>query len=616
MTKDTSLIQEMKYNKVTLSFPEKNEVPFLKQYFSDSLLQFRISFVLVTFLYAFFGLLDPVIVPDFATEIQIIRFYFVVPVLSVVFICSFFSFFERFWQDLLFVSFLVAGAGICIMITLVPENYTYYAGLMLIFSAGYFFIKLRFFFAALAGWITFVVYNVGAIFFSDASNTLILSNDFFYASANLIGMFAAYNIEYYARRDFYLNQQLDEQIAEVDHLNVNLEKIIEVRTKELVLAKDKAEQSDKLKSAFLASMSHEVRTPLNSISGFAELLPTADDDDERIEYVDLIMSNVKDLTALIDDIMDISKIEAGLLELAESEFSLNELMNEIIKSFDTNEFVKTKSLKLIAKNSLSEGNSLIISDKKRLRQILMNLVGNACKFTNEGYIEIGYQLYLNEVYFYVKDTGPGIELDKQKNIFDRFMQSTLTHSPEQQGSGLGLAISKSLVKLFKGEIWVESEIGEGSVFYFNLQFKKGNNSTLTFVKNNNENMEYNWKNKVILVAEDVSNNFLLVKKSLRKTEAELIWAKNGQEAVDEFRKNPNIDLVLMDIRMPIMNGLEATRQIKEINPSIPIIAQTAYAMDGDRERSLSAGCDEYISKPINLKEFIELIAKFLEKQTG
>ncbi len=616
MTKDTSLIQEMKYNKVTLSFPEKNEVPFLKQYFSDSLLQFRISFVLVTFLYAFFGLLDPVIVPDFATEIQIIRFYFVVPVLSVVFICSFFSFFERFWQDLLFVSFLVAGAGICIMITLVPENYTYYAGLMLIFSAGYFFIKLRFFFAALAGWITFVVYNVGAIFFSDASNTLILSNDFFYASANLIGMFAAYNIEYYARRDFYLNQQLDEQIAEVDHLNVNLEKIIEVRTKELVLAKDKAEQSDKLKSAFLASMSHEVRTPLNSISGFAELLPTADDDDERIEYVDLIMSNVKDLTALIDDIMDISKIEAGLLELAESEFSLNELMNEIIKSFDTNEFVKTKSLKLIAKNSLSEGNSLIISDKKRLRQILMNLVGNACKFTNEGYIEIGYQLYLNEVYFYVKDTGPGIELDKQKNIFDRFMQSTLTHSPEQQGSGLGLAISKSLVKLFKGEIWVESEIGEGSVFYFNLQFKKGNNSTLTFVKNNNEDMEYNWKNKVILVAEDVSNNFLLVKKSLRKTEAELIWAKNGQEAVDEFRKNPNIDLVLMDIRMPIMNGLEATRQIKEINPSIPIIAQTAYAMDGDRERSLSAGCDEYISKPINLKEFIELIAKFLEKQTG
>jgi hypothetical protein len=195
MTNDTSLIQEMKYNKFTLSFPVKNEVPFLKQYFSDSLLQFRISFVLVTFLYAFFGLLDQVIVPDYAHEIRIIRFYFVVPVLSIVFISSFFDFFERIWQQLLFVSFLVAGTGICYMTTRVPQNYTYYAGLMLIFSAGYFFIKLRFFMAAIAGWITFAVYNVGAIFFSDASNSLILSNDFFYASTNLIGMFAAYNIE-------------------------------------------------------------------------------------------------------------------------------------------------------------------------------------------------------------------------------------------------------------------------------------------------------------------------------------------------------------------------------------------------------------------------------------
>ena len=470
--------------------------------------------------------------------------------------------------------------------------------------------------AAVAGWITFAVYNVGAIFFSDASNSLILSNDFFYASTNLIGMFAAYNIEYYARRDFYLNQQLDNQIAEVDNLNLNLEKIIEDRTSELVIAKNKAEQSDRLKSAFLGSMSHEVRTPLNSINGFAQLLPDCTDEEELVEYGALIQSNVDQLLTLIDAIMDISKIEAGVIKLAETEFALNDLMNDVYKFFLNDDQTKTKKLEIVVKNTLKNSDSLIISDNKRLKQILIQLVGNACKYTDQGKIEFGYRLHLNELNFFVKDTGPGIELEDQKDIFDRFMQSTLNDTPDKEGVGLGLCLSKSLVKLFKGVIWVESEIGEGSVFYFNLPFKKGNNSTLTFAKNNIENMEYNWKNKVILVAEDVSNNFLLVKKSLRKTEAELIWAKNGQEAVDEFRKNTNIDLVLMDIRMPIMNGLEATRQIKELNPATPIIAQTAYAMDGDRERSLSAGCDEYISKPINLKEFIELIAKFLEKQTS
>jgi len=612
MAGNTSLLQEMKLNRITLSFPEKNEKLFLQKYFSDSLLQFRISFVLVTFLYAIFGFLDTVIVPDYVKIFYAIRFYIVVPFLVLVFVLSFFPFFKQIWQYLLFISFLVAGGGICVMTTLVPENFTYYLGLMLIFSAGYFFIKLRFFAAALAGLITLVFYNVGAIFYSVANSSIILSNDFFYASINLIGMAAAYHIEYYARRDFYLNQQLDEQYDEVEYLNLNLEKAVEKRTIELVEAKNKAEQSDKLKSAFLASMSHEIRTPMNAIIGFSQILEDAEDDEERTECIELIKSNGNHLLALIDDIMDISKIEAGVFELHESEFSLNELMNEIYKVLEINENVKSKGLKIFVKNALSGSDSIIVADQKRLKQILINLAGNAAKFTDKGFIEMGYRLHINELYFYVKDTGRGIELDKQAFIFERFMQVIENHEPEHEGSGLGLAISKSLIKLFNGDLWVESEIGKGSIFYFNLPFIKGSASTLTFEKTNSEIMEYNWKNKVIVIAEDVATNYLLVKKSLRKTEVELIWAKNGQEAVDECKNNA-VDLVLMDIRMPIMNGLEATRQIKQLFPDLPIIAQTAYAMDGDRERSLQAGCDDYIAKPINLKEFIELIAKFIEK---
>lgn len=612
MAGNTSLLQEMKLNRITLSFPEKNEKLFLQKYFSDSLLQFRISFVLVTFLYAIFGFLDTVIVPDYVKIFYAIRFYIVVPFLVLVFVLSFFPFFKQIWQYLLFISFLVGGGGICVMTTLVPENFTYYLGLMLIFSAGYFFIKLRFFAAALAGLITLVFYNVGAIFYSVANSSIILSNDFFYASINLIGMAAAYHIEYYARRDFYLNQQLDEQYDEVEYLNLNLEKAVEKRTIELVEAKNKAEQSDKLKSAFLASMSHEIRTPMNAIIGFSQILEDAEDDEERTECIELIKSNGNHLLALIDDIMDISKIEAGVFELHESEFSLNELMNEIYKVLEINENVKSKGLKIFVKNALSGSDSIIVADQKRLKQILINLAGNAAKFTDKGFIEMGYRLHINELYFYVKDTGRGIELDKQAFIFERFMQVIENHEPEHEGSGLGLAISKSLIKLFNGDLWVESEIGKGSIFYFNLPFIKGSASTLTFEKTNSEIMEYNWKNKVIVIAEDVATNYLLVKKSLRKTEVELIWAKNGQEAVDECKNNA-VDLVLMDIRMPIMNGLEATRQIKQLYPDLPIIAQTAYAMDGDRERSLQAGCDDYIAKPINLKEFIELIAKFIEK---
>ena len=608
-----SIIKGMVFNKVTLSFPEKEEKLFLRKYFSDSLVQFRIAFTLVAGLYAAFGYLDSRMVPEYEYLFHVIRYYIVVPLLLFVLAVSFLDFFRKVWQILLFISFIVAGAGISIMNTLIPENYAYYAGMMLIFSSGYFFIKLRFFLSSIAGWTTLLFFNIGAIWYADASTMIIISNNFFFVSANLIGMFAAYNIEYYARRDFFLNQKIDLQKDAVEEINRNLEIIVEERTKELVEAKNKAEQSDRLKSAFLANMSHEIRTPMNAIIGFANFLTEAEDDEERNECCQLIIENGNHLLSLINDIIDISKIEAGMLELSKSEFVLNDLIQEVLRIFQNDQNVKIKDLKISCNNGLDSTDSIIYSDRKRLKQILINLINNACKFTDQGYVEFGYNLHSELLIFYVKDTGRGIELEKQKFIFERFMQGALDNTPDHDGSGLGLAISKSFVKLFGGEIWFESEKGIGSVFYFTLQFDRGIGSTYNQDKIKFEIMDDKWKDKVILIAEDVATNYILLQKFLRKTGATLIWAKNGQEAVDECRTNNHIDLVLMDIRMPILNGIDATKQIKAINIDLPVIAQTAYAMDGDGERSRQAGCDDYISKPIILSEFMAMIEKYLGK---
>jgi len=263
-------IQGMVYNKITLSFSEKDEELFQKTYYSNSIFQFRVAFLLLAFLYGIFGYLDLKIIPEYVHLFHLIRFGIVIPILSLVLILSITKIFPKIWQVLLLISFIAGGSGISIMTMLVPDNYAYYAGLMLVFSAGYFFIKLRFFLASVAGWVTLLLFNIGAIFYAHTSGLVLLNHNFFFISANVIGMVAAYNIEYQARRNFFLNQKLDIENLFVEELNKNLEITIKERTKELVNAKDKAEEGDRLKSAFLANMSHEIRTPMNGILGFAE----------------------------------------------------------------------------------------------------------------------------------------------------------------------------------------------------------------------------------------------------------------------------------------------------------------------------------------------------------
>ena len=474
MTNEKATILGMVFNKVTLAFPKKNEILFRRKYFSDSINQFRIAFIFVTILYASFGYLDSQIALAYSNLFYIIRYIFVVPFLSLVIILSFTNFFRKIWQVLLFISFIIVGVSIVIMTMLVPENYFYYGGIMLVFTAGYFFIKLRFLLATIAGWTTLIVFNIGSIFFTHATSTILISNNFFFISANLIGMFAAYNIEYYARRDFYLNHEIDRQKDVVEEVNNNLEKSVEERTKELVMAKNKAEQFDKLKSAFLANMSHEIRTPMNGILGFAGLLKEPNlTGSEQKEYIRIIEKSGARMLNIINNLIDISKIESGMIEVDIKKSNLNEQIEEIYTFFKPE--ADRKGIKLSFKNSLSKNEAIIKTDRAKIYAILTNLVKNAIKYTNQGSIEFGYDLVetrhaLSSLRFYVKDTGIGIPKDRQEAIYERFVQADISDKHAYQGAGLGLSISKAYVEMLGGEIWVESEEGQGSIFNFTIPY--------------------------------------------------------------------------------------------------------------------------------------------------
>lgn len=602
---------EMNINPITLAFRKEYENEFLQRYFLDSLWQFRAALLLVTIMYGIFGFLDTLLVTDFKQVFVIIRFGFVIPILSLILICSFFRFFRSMWQFLLILAFVVAGGGITLMLIMIPENYTYYGGLMLVFFAGYFFIKLRFFYATIAGWTTLLLYNAGSLFFSDTSTELIINNNFFYFSANIIGMFAAYNIEYFTRRDFYLKKQLDVKNEQIEEANRNLEQKVKNRTAQLQEAKERAEQSDKLKSAFLANMSHEIRTPMNGILGFTQLLRQASDPKEINDFLNIIDDNGQHLLSLINDIIDLSKIEVGMISLNKQEFSLNHLFSEIFDIFKKEEKIISGKITLAMHEELEGSDSIIIADNTRIKQVLINLLTNAIKFTYKGHVEAGYSFHGKELLFFVKDTGVGIDPEQQKVIFDRFMQVVVNHQPKHEGAGLGLAISKAFVDLMGGKIWVDSIPYKGSVFYFTIPFEQGSLSNYQKQPKKSDKMQHNWSDKVILVAEDVTTNYLLIKSALKKTGVTLIWVKNGQEAIDTFLERKDIDLILMDLRMPIKDGYEATKEIRVHNTDIPIIAQTSYAMVEDHGISLQAGCTDYICKPYNLNSLLNLIAKYI-----
>ena len=373
---------------------------------------------------------------------------------------------------------------------------------------------------------------------------------------------------------------------------------------ELTTAKELAEESNRLKSAFLANMSHEIRTPLNAIVGFSGILASTEREEEKQEYVSIIENNNTLLLQLISDILDLSKIEAGTLELNYSNIELNELMRELERGFLLR--VKTDAVKLEFVEPA--GPCMAYTEKNRLSQLMINLVTNAIKFTEKGSIRFGYEMRENELYFYVADTGCGIPKDKQQNIFGRFVKL----NSFAQGTGLGLSICKTLMDHMGGRIGVESEEGKGSTFWFTLPYKPAVKEDKKQMPKDIQPVSIERNKLTILVAEDNASNYKLFESILRY-DYHLIHAWDGMEAVEMFREH-NPQIVLMDINMPVMDGYEATREIRKYSAKIPIIAVTAFAYASDEQKVMESGFDGYMPKPINAKLLKAQLVDIMQKR--
>jgi len=396
------------------------------------------------------------------------------------------------------------------------------------------------------------------------------------------------------------------------HTDISERKLMEEK---LIHAKEKAEESDKLKSAFLANMSHEIRTPMNGILGFAGLLKQANlSGESQQNYIEIIEKSGKRMLNIINDIVSISKIESGLTDININNVNINNQIEYVYTFFKPE--AEAKGIELSFNCSLPSSKSIIKTDHEKFLSILTNLVKNAIKYTEKGNIELGYILKKDaehaEVEFYIKDTGIGIESDRQKAIFERFIQADIEDKMARQGAGLGLSISKAYAEMLDGKLWVKSEVDKGSTFYFTIPY---NTELITKdeIKIDISAEDINNLNKSIkiLIVEDDETSALLLLTMLEKINCEILQARNGVEAVEHCRKNPDLDIVLMDIKMPIMDGYDATCQIRQFNKNVNIIAQTAHALSEDSEKAYEVGCDGHLTKPIIKSELFSVIKQNL-----
>ncbi len=373
---------------------------------------------------------------------------------------------------------------------------------------------------------------------------------------------------------------------------------------ELIKAKERAEESDRLKTAFINNISHEIRTPLNSILGFGQFLAEPGlQQQERIENYQYLEKSSQRLLQTITDIMDVSLITAQSIIANKESIEIIPFMNDLL--IKTRKIVSAKNILVNLEAPNSDNDLILQSDKELLTKIFDHLISNAVKFTEEGRIKLGFQLNQDKINFFVKDTGKGIAPGKQSMIFEAFAQEDISATRGYEGSGLGLTIAKGFINLLGGNIWLESEPGKGSTFYFSLPYVTGQQHTITETASDAKARDI--KNLLILIAEDDDANYKYTQTVLQMAGYSSLHAQNGAEALEMCGKYQEISLVLMDIKMPVMNGLEATKKIKQIRPGLPVIAVTAHAQTGDEQKMIAAGCNGYMAKPVSVKKLLNTI---------
>jgi two-component system, sensor histidine kinase len=385
--------------------------------------------------------------------------------------------------------------------------------------------------------------------------------------------------------------------------------------KQLLLAKARAEESDRLKTAFLANMSHEIRTPLNAIVGFANLLAQPNiEPEKKQQYSHYVYNSSETLLTIISDILDIAKIEAGQLSMNKTLVNVSNVLTELLDAFREELIKKGKdNIRLSLSMPQDHLNHTLVADEGRFRQVVSNLLQNAIKFTLQGSIIFGYQLKNNVFEFFVRDTGIGIAKDNLEVIFNRFQKLQNDQIRNSSGTGLGLSIVKKILEMLGGSISVFSQVDKGTQFVFTLPAHVDSVQYQDEIQNDTGISPelLNWSSKNILIAEDEYSNYLLLEAILTPTRAKIKWAKNGKEAVESYKQNTKFDAVLMDIKMPVMTGYEAYAELRKLNKQLPIIAQTAYAMTGEKEQFKKIGFNGYLTKPVIKKELLKLLMSFL-----
>jgi len=418
-------------------------------------------------------------------------------------------------------------------------------------------------------------------------------------------------LQSYTNKNAYTenDKELLEFVSEQIGLSIHRKKAME----DLRNALEKATQSDRLKTAFLHNMSHEIRTPMNGIIGFSELLKNSElTEDKQQKYIDIISKSSTRLLNTLNDLMDISKLETGQVLVHNSAININEELLNLYEFY--NPEVEAKGMQLMLSVEKQNDKLIIQNDRPKLEAVLSNLIKNAIKYSHQGNIDIGYSIKNKDIEFFVSDTGIGIPKNRQKAIFERFIQADIEDTKVFEGAGLGLSISKSYVEMMHGKIWVDSEEDKGSTFYFSLplKYEEKNIPKSKFISAVKTEMHLSKKIN-ILIAEDDDYAFQYLNIILDEMFNNIYRAKNGMEAVEICKKKPDLDVILMDIKMPVMNGYEATKSIRKFNKDVIIIAQTAYALMGNKERALAVGCNEYIYKPIKRIKLVKLLQNYFNK---